>query len=94
MAEVPEHADSLRDRLADIRDQLYLAGVDLALDLAALELAELPEHVFAGIQQLSVLGTREEQLLLDAERERLALPEADRLVGLVSRGAQAPEPAT
>jgi hypothetical protein len=70
-------------------DQLDLAGVDLALDLAAAGQLEAVQHVIAPVQQPAAVGVGQEQLLLNAEGVGLALAEADPLAGCVSRSAQA-----
>jgi len=65
----------LGDGLADARDELDLAAVKLALDLAALELTELLEYLGAGVAQPPAARVDDEQLLLEPERERLLLTE-------------------
>ena len=47
--QLAELGDGLLDGRADARDELDLAAVQLVLDLAALELAELLEHLGAGV---------------------------------------------
>lgn len=90
-AQAVQHPDRLGRVLAHVGDQLDLAGVDLDLDLAAVRQLEPVQHVIARVHEPPRVGVGQEQLLLNAERVRLALAEANRLAGCVSRSAQASE---
>ena len=70
--------DGLGGGVAHARDQLDLARVELALDLAV-HLAEPVHDGLGRVDLLPRLRVDEEQLLLDAERERLPLAELVRL---------------
>ena len=74
-AQLGQLGDGLVDGRADAGDELDHAAVKLAVDAAALELADLLDDVRRGVQKPSVVGIDHEQLLLEADRERLALAE-------------------
>jgi hypothetical protein len=74
-AQLRQLADGGLDRPVDARDELDLAAVQLALDLAALELAEPLDDLGALVAQPPVGGIDDEQLLLQPERERLSFAE-------------------
>jgi hypothetical protein len=62
------------DAVVDARDQLNLAGVELALDRPR-HLVEAVEDRAGGVDLAAVDGVDEEQLLLDPDGERVAGPE-------------------
>ena len=86
----PQHAHRVGDGVADVGDQLELAGVDLALDLAAGRRLQPLEHVPAAVAQRAGHGVDEVQLLLDAERERIAGAEAPRVQRIVGHARRYP----
>ena len=92
-AQLAELLDGLRDGRADAGDELDLAAVQLVLDVAAGQLAELLDHLGAGVDEVPVGGVDEEELLLQADRERLAVAEVMLLVLIAHLGGGLTRPA-
>src|SRR6185503_17729134 len=86
-AEPAERPDRLAGAVADVRDQLDLARVQLALD-GAVDRAEPVEDRPGGVRLPTGDGVDEEQLLLDADRERVPRPEG--VADLLVTGRQGP----
>ena len=83
-AQPAQGADGLAGVPAHVRDELDLAGVQLLLD-ATVDVAEPRHDGGRGIGLLTADGIDEEQLLLDSEREWIALPEGVGHVGVVGQ---------
>jgi hypothetical protein len=75
-AQIAQDTDRLVNGRADVRDQLNLARVHLAGDLAALDLADSAQDMLAGVDLRAGARVDQEQLLLDTQRERLLGAEA------------------
>jgi hypothetical protein len=83
-AQVFELTDGLAYGFADAGDELDLTAMKLALDLAAIRVANPLQHVGGGVEQTPARAIHDEQLFLDTERERRRLA---KVVGLVAHDA-------
>ena len=74
-AQLPEHAHRLGDGPDDRRGDLHLARVQLRRRVAGQAVRQALEDLLPRLRRAAVARVDEEQLLLDAERERIPLAE-------------------